>query len=544
MKTFLSKCVVLIIGMCFSHTIYAQDIFRLIQTGKSDSVKIFIDRDPQLITGKDSQNRTLLHSAVLKNNIVIVSFLIEKGAAIDEKDKDGRTPLGLIAYATGNFELAKFLIDKGADINSEDNQKISVLRRAVAKGSVSIVDYLLEKGVTIPSVKEEGGKILFRNSVRNGFAKLVDRMITEGADVNEKDNTGSNLLHYAAAGGSSENIKRLLEAGLKIDDVDNFGWTPLHNAAAGGQEDAAKTLIENGVALNGRTNDGYTAFNLANEIDNKEIVNLLISKGADTNEPKYDRPKGEYFGQTGPGIVPEKFAPGFITRENTSVYACTFSPDGKEFYYTRGGNPQRIMVSRLEKEGWTFPKTVSFSAGFSAHEPHITFDNKKIYWNWFRLAPDGQQNPDGIPYGIYMSERTQNGWSEAKYVGEGMYVNSTKDGNIYVSGIQKAIIDNGRFKSLENILDNENKHIRGAHPAMAPDGSYVLYDEFGRHLYVRFRHASGNWGELVDLTKNGFNIGAGIPYISPDGKYLFFRDGNSLYWVSTKMIEDLKPKEL
>ena len=37
---------------------------------------------------------------------------------------------------------------------------------------------------------------------------------------------------------------------------------------------------------------------------------------------------------------------------------------------------------------------------------------------------------------------------------------------------------------------------------------------------------------------------AGAPTFSADGKYLFFRKKNGVNWISTKIIEDLKPKEL
>jgi hypothetical protein len=37
---------------------------------------------------------------------------------------------------------------------------------------------------------------------------------------------------------------------------------------------------------------------------------------------------------------------------------------------------------------------------------------------------------------------------------------------------------------------------------------------------------------------------AGYAMLSPDGKYLFFSAGGDIYWVSAKIIEDLRPKEL
>lgn len=540
MKKFVLTRIVLLIVLIVLNTINAQSVYSLVQAGKNDSVKILVNKNPKLITEKNSQNMTLMHWASLFNNKEILNYLIDNGAVIDEKDGNGTTSLGLVAFSSGNFETAKLLIDKGADINSVDNQNVSILRKATAKGNKNIVNYLLEKGVTVPSPYEPAGKILFRNSIRNDLSKLADKMISDGANVFEKDEDGSNLLHYASSGGSIENIKKLLTAGIKIDEVDNYGWSPLHYAAASEKINAVETLLNNGAIINTRTFDGYTAYNLAAELDSKEITSLLISKGADTNEPKYSKPVGNYFGEPVPDNTPKKFAPKFISRDNIMVYACSFSPDGMEFYFTRGTNPQRIMVSRQENDGWTFPKSVTFSSGYSAHEPHVTFDNKKIYWGWFRKSPEQEQNTNSQAYGIYMSQRNSNGWSSAKYAGDGMYVTSNQNGDVYVSGLRKVQFENEHFKVLEPLLDFDKKPIRGEHPCIAPDGSYILYDEFGRHLYVRFKLESGNWSRPIDLANYSIDAGAGIASISPDGKYLFFGNNGSIYWVSTKLIEDLR----
>jgi Tol biopolymer transport system component len=79
----------------------------------------------------------------------------------------------------------------------------------------------------------------------------------------------------------------------------------------------------------------------------------------------------------------------------------------------------------------------------------------------------------------------------------------------------------------------------GIHPAIAPDGSYLVYDNGDGNLRVRFRLADGKWGAAKDLTKQGLPASASIASISPDGKYLFFTNKGDLYWVSTELIKNL-----
>ena len=267
--------------------------------------------------------------------------------------------------------------------------------------------------------------------------------------------------------------------------------------------------------------------------------------------------RGPYLGQPAPGDTPRVFAPGLVSLPGSGDYACTWSPDGREFHFTRsrsdaGGRWQGIMTSHLGKGGWTAPVPADFSAGHAALEPHVTADGRRVYWAWARPAREGEPESPGS-YHIYAAERTPRGWSEAEYVGEGMFVSSSRNGDVYVTELgdrntflTKATMRNGRFAKLERITEISESLPPGfrnpAHPCIAPDGSYLVFDvEGGSHLFVSFLRSDGSWGPPVDLTGHGFDRGAGVASISPDGKYLFFGWQGDLYWVSTAPILALRP---
>jgi hypothetical protein len=84
---------------------------------------------------------------------------------------------------------------------------------------------------------------------------------------------------------------------------------------------------------------------------------------------------GPYLGQNPPGISPVIFAAGIISTE-AHEYACCFSPDGSEFYFTR---KNKVMFTRLADSVWTEPIATSFAGNFS-FEPFVTPDNKRIYY--------------------------------------------------------------------------------------------------------------------------------------------------------------------
>jgi Tol biopolymer transport system component len=143
--------------------------------------------------------------------------------------------------------------------------------------------------------------------------------------------------------------------------------------------------------------------------------------------------------------------------------------------------------------------------------------------------------------GIWAVDRTSTGWSAARYVGEGMFVSSDSSGQLYITNLRtnpnnlaKVTLANGLFTNYETIR-------AGAHPCIAPDGSFLVYDiNSGTHLMVCFREGSGNWGPAIDLTQHGLPSSAGIATISPDGKYLFYMYNGDIYWVSTDLIKNLK----
>lgn len=104
-------------------------------------------------------------------------------------------------------------------------------------------------------------------------------------------------------------------------------------------------------------------------------------------------------------------------------------------------------------------------------------------------------------------------------------------------------VENGLFTDYERVPIQAYGGSQ-AHPCIALDGSYLLFDiQGGNYLFVSFKNADGTWGEPIDLTQHGFDPLAGGATISPDGKYLFFALRGDIWWVDIRVIEDLRPAE-
>jgi len=104
----------------------------------------------------------------------------------------------------------------------------------------------------------------------------------------------------------------------------------------------------------------------------------LLAPALGAVAPEGSGPQDPYLGQALPGSKPEVFAPGIVSTDGHE-FACSFTPDGREFYFTRravGAVPTVIMVSRLVDGSWTPPAPVPFNnaPGQMSFEPQVTPD--------------------------------------------------------------------------------------------------------------------------------------------------------------------------
>lgn len=272
---------------------------------------------------------------------------------------------------------------------------------------------------------------------------------------------------------------------------------------------------------------------------------------------------GPYLGQQPPGTTPEIFAKGIVSTDGHE-FSCCFSPDGNEFYFARRNSKTMqtgVMACRQINGVWTMPEpeTALLPEGFT-FEPFVTPDHKKLYFQIGGVV-------DGKPAMLtkYVG-RDDEGWGKIIDPGapfnpmKTMHISATTDGTIYTTdisggmgseslGIMKKI--NGEYQKLEKLGSPFNKTEQQQHPWIAPDESYIIFTvrRPGKNpvsvLFVSFKDKEGKWSEPKEID---LGMDAGQPFVTYDGKYLFFttgdpRKGSDIYWVSAKIIVRRTPSE-
>ncbi len=523
--------------------------------GNLEIAELLLKKGTTSINEGDTDNMTPLHLACDRGHPEVVKLLLDHGADIEARDSMGRTPL-MFTAGSRNMEVVHILIERGADINysiAYQGRSYTLLTLAAMYGFKDLVDYLMDKKV---DVAENMLEYTLQLAVQRNLPRLYDYVREKGLDIATIKERIPDLIHSAAASGSIEIMESLLDHGFDIAQKDKDGWTLLHYAVAGGQIEMMKYFLDKGVDKNSRNIKGETTFNLAEYYDREEAAAFLKEIGADTSPPRFPELKGLYMGQRPPGDKPEMFMPGIVSGHYRAHSPIVFSPDGKEACWSEM-QPGRQGVVKMEMKGnrWTPPQNTNMWA-----DPSFSPDGRKLYFISHLGSSEGEGSGKDI---IVFRERTASGWSEPKPVGEA--VNSINlhwkpsvdnKGNLYFSEFADNMYfsqyKDGEYKEPVNIKKHfKNETLTGCNPYISPAGDYLLFSADGGILYITFKKKDGSWTDRIHMGDeiNAAHCHVNNAEVTPDGKYIFFVSAGpertwGIYWVSSKIIAELKRKHL
>ena len=130
-----------------------------------------------------------------------------------------------------------------------------------------------------------------------------------------------------------------------------------------------------------------------------------------------------------------------------------------------------------------------------------------------------------------------------------MYFSSNAQDNADTNNydIYSSEFKNGAFQPSKKLGVAINSSSYEADVFVAPDESYVIFAANrpgglgSGDLHVSFRNTDGTWtpskslGNTVNTETDDF-----CPYVSADGKYLFYASRGDVYWVSTEVFKKLR----
>lgn len=221
------------------------------------------------------QGETLLHIATRLNHVPLISFLLDKGIDINFKGDVGWTLLHFAANSN-NLGIVKFLLDKGANANIRDDENMVPLQYVVDSELHTLLTEYTDRMI-VEDIKQ--------NKLQQDFNNAVDIIINRR--------------------GTTEEFFEAIQ-GIDINFKGDGGWTLLHFAASLNNLDIVEFLLDKGANANIRNDKNMVPLHYAGEKDSpmyrllsnetEKSIMEVFSEETDltsdlSNLPAMDKPK-------------------------------------------------------------------------------------------------------------------------------------------------------------------------------------------------------------------------------------------------------------
>ena len=245
---------------------------------QGDIVKLLLDKGADVNAKNKNGETALFWAPPMEGAGDVIRLLLEKGADTNIESSRGITPV-MNAASKRQVDVVKILIESGADINRKNKENIGALGLAARANSMEIVHLLMTRGVAFSS--EDAGEVLTMAALR-GRHDVIDFFKGRGVSIDTFDGTGNNALIWAIGGGRVDVVEFLLRKGANPNIRNAAGMTALMLAAAGGSPEIVEALVENGADVNARARGGVSGLGLAGKLKkvNPEVVEILKKAGA------------------------------------------------------------------------------------------------------------------------------------------------------------------------------------------------------------------------------------------------------------------------
>ena len=186
---------------------------------KLKMLKMLLEK-PHDINQKNYINESILLLAILKDSPrEFVETILKDGANVNIQDGNGNTPL----HFAKKHEQFVLLLNYGGDANAINDDGFTVLNKIIDKDCSETIDIFFKKSPS-PPIDSKSVQIYFQKSLKmkNPSLRLVEYLISQGADVYFKDSCGRTALHYAYH-SQSRALMDYFDKIIDKDIVDNNG---------------------------------------------------------------------------------------------------------------------------------------------------------------------------------------------------------------------------------------------------------------------------------------------------------------------------------
>jgi ankyrin repeat protein len=160
------------------------------ETGQIVKLLLAAGADPN---ARNAEGSPVLMAAIMRQDPGIMADLIRAGASAKAADSTG--PLFVAAAFSGNQKIVELMLDAGADVNAKTKDGTTALLAATYKQKWDLSKYLIQKGADVNARLDVGSPLLFAAAA--GDLGTVKLLVEKGAEINAKDSEGISPLSAA-----------------------------------------------------------------------------------------------------------------------------------------------------------------------------------------------------------------------------------------------------------------------------------------------------------------------------------------------------------
>lgn len=222
---------------------------RFARSGNVDKLKSLIEKNPNDVYQMSEADGTYpIFWACVANSKPCIDFLIENGANLDVRNKDGEKILTKIC-SLGHVDLVKYLLEKyKLDPNQRGLHDKTSLERIAETGDFSLFKVLIDSGAFLDNCvlhsAARGGQVSFiqklmeahraefdvngrdaaqrtplLHAADNAHVPALKTLIAYGADITVQDKRGRNVLHYLADANSTQGCEIVLDQAERFNVI-------------------------------------------------------------------------------------------------------------------------------------------------------------------------------------------------------------------------------------------------------------------------------------------------------------------------------------
>jgi ankyrin repeat protein len=244
--------------------------------GLLTTIRLFLDKGAK-INAQDMEDKTPLIHAVENGRRDAAEYLLVSGADKYSRTITGLFPKDFIKAAGPSME--KLLLFFGAASNQIDSKGNTPLHQAVYQGGLATVKKLLSAGASSINFKNNKSLTPLLVAVSNLNFDISSLLLKHGADPNiSRPSDGYSPLHLAAENGFPWLGEILLDHGAKINTVNKDGASSLILTVQFQHRDFAAMLLRRGADPSITDVEGKTAMDYARESGFASMEELFLTK--------------------------------------------------------------------------------------------------------------------------------------------------------------------------------------------------------------------------------------------------------------------------